>query len=198
VGPYRNGQTGLLVVDVTNVGGRALRGVSIGNQASNLDINPSWGGCETAPCPPFTLARLRQKQITIPVTVTDARQPIFDVVTVSGDGVTRQAVLRIPPPPPPRLNLLPYILGAAAALIAGVAAWRLWPHPTPNWPALITARGALGAAQEVKLGDVTFAVPPVSVRAHMDPADTRFGGPIPLNPPPGSEAPQDQPPGRSS
>ncbi|HWF75935.1 MAG TPA: hypothetical protein VN694_02045, partial [Caulobacteraceae bacterium] len=161
------------------------------------------------PCPPFTLAPLERRQFTLPATITDAGQPIFDVVTVSGgDGIARQAVVRVPRP----WNPWPYALGGAALLAAGVAARRwIWPHPTPapapaptpDWPALITAHGALGAAQEARVGDVKFAAPPVSVRARMDPGETRFAGPIPLDPPPGggpapSPSPDSPTPGRTS
>jgi hypothetical protein len=179
----------LLVVDVTNLGDRPASGLTVANQASNLVVaNPLWGGCEAAPCPPFAIAGLKQKQITLPVTITDAGQPIFDVVTVSGEGVARQAVVRVAP----RWTPWAYVLGGLALLGAGAAAWRLWPRPTPpgapNWPALITAQGVLDAAQEARVGEVKLAAPPVSVRARMDPGETRFAGPIPLGPPPDSPA----------
>jgi hypothetical protein len=191
----------LLVVDVTNSGGGGLRGLSILNQPSNLAVDPRWGGCEGSPCPPFTLGPLERRQFTLPATITDAGQPIFDVVTVSGDGVTRQAVVRIPTP----WNPWPYAFGGAALLAAGVAARRLiWPPtppppatptPPPDWASLITAHGALGAAQEPKVGKLEFAAPAVSVRARMDPGETRFGGPIPVTPPPGGPAAGSSPEG---
>jgi hypothetical protein len=157
VGPYRSGQTLLLVVDVTNLGGRAVRGLSLANQGSNLVVvDALWGGCESAPCPPFEIAGLKQKQITLPVKITDAGQPIFDVVTVSGDGVARQAVVRIAPSPKP--NPWPYVLGGAALLAAGaLAAWLARPSPDAQrarWGARIAAEGALGAAEETAVGAV--------------------------------------------
>jgi hypothetical protein len=197
VGPYKSGQTVLLVVDVTNVGGRALRRLSVVNQASNLTVEPLWGGCESAPCPPFALAALRQKQVTLPATITDAGQPIFDVVTVSGDGITRQAVVRIvpppPPPPPPKSNLWTYVLGAAGlALAGGAGAWLARSSPAAQrarWAPRIAATGALASTQEASVGDVKFAAPPISVRAHMDPPEPRFEGPIPVGPTPPNGSP---------
>jgi hypothetical protein len=145
------------------------------------------------------LAGQKQKQITLPVTITDAGQPIFDVVTVSGYGLTRQAVVRVPAPKP--ANPWPYVLGGAALLAAGGggAAWwrgRNSPQAQRNrWLPRIAAKGALGAAQEASVGAVQFAAPPISVRAHMEPGETRFGGPIPVTPESGSEPPHDPTPG---
>ena len=200
VGPYRSGQTVLLVVDVTNVGARQLKRLVVSNQATNLVVQPLWGGCDNAPCPPFTLASLRQKQVTLPATITDAGQPIADVVTVSGGGITRQVVVRIAPPPPkPNPNPWPYILGGAAAVALGGAgaAWgaQRWRQAQlKRWQACISAKGALGAAQEATVGDVKFAAPPVSVRVRMDPGETRFAGPIALYQAPASSSPESAPP----
>ena len=106
-GPYQSGQQVLLVIDVTNVGGSPADRVRVANASKNLRADKLWGGCETAPCPAFTLAALDQRQITVPATIVDADAAIDDTVTVSAAGLPSQ---RIPvhvaaptPPPPPTL-----------------------------------------------------------------------------------------------
>jgi hypothetical protein len=183
-GPYRSGERVLLVVDVTNLGGRGAPVLTLVNQASNLETEPLWGGCEAAPCPPFALAALTQKQITIPATVIDAGRPIVDVVTVSDGAVQHSAEVRVRPPKRPDL-LLFVILGGALLAVGGAAALARTSKTAQRrrWGARIAAQGALAATEETSVGDVKFTAPPIGVTARLDPGETRFAAPIPIGSP---------------
>jgi|HubBroStandDraft_1064217.scaffolds.fasta_scaffold116850_1 hypothetical protein len=181
VGPYRNGEAVLLVVDVTNLGGADATGVRLTNTAKNLRVGAQWDGCAQIPCPAFTLAALGQQQITIPTSVIDADRAIDDTVVVYAAGQPKlKALVRVAAPGPTPLQIA---LGAGAALIMGGGAWiarsRWRSGQKRRWQRLISARGSIDARDGAAARSVPLAAPPISVRSRLEPGVARAGGPIP-------------------
>ena len=178
-GPYRSGQSVLLVIDVTNTGASAARAVRVANTSDNLSADGPWGGCETASCPAFVLAALDQRQITVPATIINADAAIDDTVVVSAPGMPTQRVpVHLPPPPPPRTLWI--ALGAAAALTAaliGRLSWRS--SQRRRWLQLITTKAALDTRGGASTPFLPLTAPTLSVRSRLVPGVARANGPIP-------------------
>ena len=178
-GPYRTGQTVLLVIDITNTGAAAANGLRVANATNSLSTEPLWGGCETTPCPAFTLASLQQKQITVPATVIDGGAAIDDTVVVSARGLPAQRVrVHVPLPPPPTLWIA---LAAAVTLTAAWIArtsWRSSQHR--RWMQLVSTKAALDTRGGASTPFLPLSAPTLSLRSRLVPGASRTNGPIPM------------------
>jgi hypothetical protein len=178
-GHYRSGQAVLLVIDVTNVGGSPAEGVRVANATRSLRAERLWGGCETAPCPTFTLAALEQRQITVPARVINADAAIDDTVTVSAVGQPTQRI-RVHAPAPVRPTLW-IALGLAGVLTAALVARTSWRSAQRRrWMQLISTTAALDARGGASAPFLPLTAPAIGVRARLEPGAARANGPIPM------------------
>jgi hypothetical protein len=176
-GPYRSGQTVLLVIDVTNLGGSPADGVRVANATRSLRTERLWGGCETAPCPPFTLAALEQRQITVPARVINADAAIDDIVTVAAVGQPTQRVpVHVPAPVRPTLWIALGLAGVLTAALFARTSWRS--AQRRRWLQLISTSAALDARGGASTPFLPLTAPPIGVRARLEPGAARANGPI--------------------